>query len=253
MASESQGIQSLEIAFSIIDGFLTAGQPLGLSAAAELFDMPRSKLHKYLVSLVRLGVLRQGPDDTRYSLGPKLLECGFSILSEMDIVSLCEPELHHLRYTCDEAAALAVWMPNGPMIVRYLRSTHPVAMDMHVGFYAPLMASAAGKCFAAHLPEQAYKHLLRKEIAEGADYDKFLCEIENIRREGYATRATLHATIPGSRAVASPVFYGTGAIAGVMLLIGFETKGPVFPDKRYVDNLQEAAQRVSIRFGYNKS
>lgn len=251
MRSRSQGIQSLEIAFSIIDGFLSAGKPLGLSAAAEMLDMPRSKLHKYLVSLVRLGVLRQGPDDTRYALGPKLLECGFSILSEIDIVSVCEPELHQLRHECEEAAALAVWMQNGPMIVRYLRSTHPVAMDMHVGFYAPLMTSAAGKCFATHLPEQAYKHLLRKEIDEGADFDVFSDELAKIQKCGFSVRIGPQTTIPGSRAIGSPVFDGTGAIAGVILLIGFETKGPIFPEKQHITSLKEAAQRVSQRLGFH--
>ena len=251
MTSESQGIQSLEIAFSIIDGFLSAGKPLGLSAAAEKFNMPRSKLHKYLVSLVRLGVLRQGPDDTRYALGPKLLECGFGILSEIDIVSICEPELHSLRNECEEAAALAVWMPNGPMIVRYLRSKHPVAMDMHVGFYAPLMTSAAGKCFAAHLPLQAYKHLLLKEIDDGADYNLFASELEKIKGCGFSTRTELLTTIPGSRSIASPVFYGTGAIAGVILLIGFETKPLEFPEEKYVSDLQQAALRVSQRLGFH--
>jgi len=249
MAPESQGIQSLEIAFSIIDGFLEVGRPMGLSEAADRFAMPRSKLHKYLVSLVRLGVLRQGPDDTRYALGPKLLESGFSVLGGMDIVSVCEPELHHLRHACEEAAALAVWMPNGPMIVRYLRSTHPVAMDMQVGFYAPVMTSAAGKCFAAHLPEQAYRHLVREEIAKGSDPDAFAEEIEEIRTLGYATRDTLNMRIPGSRAIASPVLYGTGEIAGALLLIGFETDTPPFPERKHVTHLQESAQRVSQLLG----
>lgn len=252
MALESQGIQSLEIAFSIIDGFLSAGRPMGLSEAAERFGMPRSKLHKYLVSLVRLGVLRQGPDDTRYALGPKLLESGFSILGGMDIVSVCEPELHLLRNACEEAAALAVWMPGGPMIVRYLRSTQPIAMDMQVGFYAPVMTSAAGKCFAAHLPEQAYRHLVRDEVANGADPDAFAGEIEFIRKRGYSTRDTLNRQIPGTRALACPVFYGTGAIAGTLLLIGFETVNPPFPDRSHVARLQEAALRVSQNLGYSK-
>jgi DNA-binding IclR family transcriptional regulator len=252
MALESQGIQSLEIAFSIIDGFLEAGRPLGLSEAADRFDMPRSKLHKYLVSLVRLGVLRQGPDDTRYAIGPKLLESGFSILGSMDIVSVCEPELYSLRHSCDEAAALAVWMPKGPMIVRYLRSTHPVAMDMQVGFYAPVMTSAAGKCFAAHLPEQAYRHLVRNEIAKGADAGRFADEIKAAHKLGYSTRDTPNRLIPGSRAIASPVFFGTGIVAGTLLLIGFENGNLPFPDQRHVKRLQEAAQRVSQNLGYHR-
>ena len=89
--------------------------------------------------------------------------------------------------------------------------------------------------------------LLLKEIDDGADYNLFARELEKIKGSGFSTRTELLTTIPGSRSIASPVFYGTGAIAGVILLIGFETKPPEFPEKKYITDLQQAALRVSQR------
>lgn len=249
MARQSQGIQSVEIAFAIIEAFITAGRPLGLGEAAGLFGMPKSNLHKYLVSLVRVGVLRQGPDSSRYSLGPKLLESGLGILSGIDVYSLCEPELYDLRAKSDEAAALALWMPEGPMIVRFLRSARPVYLDMQVGFYAPVTESAAGKCFAAHLPEQAYAALAAREC-DPDGLSRFRLSLEEIRNKGFALREHPNERIPGSRSLACPVFDGRGVITACLLLIGFEDSAAPFPDPAAVSLLRESAERVSASLGH---
>lgn len=250
MPRQSQGIQSVEIAFGIIDGFILAGRPLGLGEAAGLLGMPKSKLHKYLVSFVRLGILRQGPESSRYSLGPKLLETGLGILRSLDMLSVCEPELYDLRNQSGQAAALALWLPEGPMIVRYLRSFRPVSIDMQVGFYAPVTASAAGMCFAAYLPEQAYRHLVRAETGQETLDQSFRAMLGKIREQGFACRETPNARIPGSKALACPVFGGAGEIAASLILIGFEDSNADFPDSRTVSLLKQASQRVSVTLGH---
>ena len=73
MEKKSKGIQSVEYAFEIIESFLEIGRPVTLGEAAAHTGIAKSKLHKYLTSFVRLGVIKQDFSG-RYSSGPKLLD-----------------------------------------------------------------------------------------------------------------------------------------------------------------------------------
>lgn len=252
MDKKSQGIQSVEFAFELLEAFLKIGRPVPLGEAAESLGIGKSKLHKYLTSFVRLGVIEQDASGC-YSSGPKLLELGLGILGHMDLVAFCESELHRLRVESGEAAALALWTAQGPLIVRFLENPRPVAVAMRVGFYAPITSSAAGKCFAAHLPETAYAHLVRKELGDDADArQSFEDKLRDVAEQGVAVRSEQNQAIPGAKALACPVFDGRNMIVAAVLLIGFENERGTRPDDA-VKLLTESAGRLSARLGHTVS
>lgn len=252
MDRKSQGIQSVEFSFELLEAFLKIGAPVPLGEAAERLGIGKSKLHKYLTSFVRLGVIEQDASGC-YSFGPKLLELGLGILGRMDMVTFCEPELHQLRLESGEAAALALWTVQGPLIVRFLESPRPVAVTMRVGFYAPVTSSAAGKCFAAHLPEAAYAHLAREELGNDVNaLQAFEDKLQEIARQGFAIRSEPNQAIPGAKALACPIFDGQNVIVASILLIGFENGRDSRPDDA-VKLLTESAERLSARLGHTAS
>ena len=70
------GVQSFEVGAGVFRA-VVRGQPLmtlkDIAAAAE---MPPSKAHRYLVSLIRTGLIEQDPMTSRYKLGPFALDIG---------------------------------------------------------------------------------------------------------------------------------------------------------------------------------
>lgn len=249
MEKQPQGIQSVELAFELLESFLAIGSPVTLGEAAARLGVGKSKLHKYLTSFGRLKVVSQD-ESGRYTFGPKLLELGLGILGRMDIVTFCDPELHRLRVQSDEAAALALWTSQGPLIVRFLHNPKPVAIAMRVGFYAPVAVSAAGRCFAAYLPEQAYAHLLDAELGTDAGArERFRQELHETVSRGYALRTEPNSSIPGSQALACPVFDGSGEIVASVLLIGFEGREGD-PSPQVIEALRHAAHNLSLRLGW---
>ncbi len=72
-----------------------------------------------------------------------------------------------LRDLTNETVALAVWNDGGPVIVRWERPRRPITVNVLTGTSLSLLSSAAGRVFAAWLPEQQTEALLRAEIESG--------------------------------------------------------------------------------------
>ncbi|CCN83496.1 putative Transcriptional regulator, IclR family [Vibrio nigripulchritudo SFn27] len=248
MEKKNQGIQSVEQAFDIIDFFADQKQAISLSDAAEQLEMSKSKLHKYLASLLRVGVVVQD-ESGNYLHGSKLLELGAKILGRTDIVQTCEPFLHALRQSSQQAAALAVWTTQGPMIVRFLDHPSPVSVNFKIGFYAPVTSSAVGRCFAANLPTSAYESLAKKELNDGSQqWHAFTESCEQIKADFVSVREEVNPVIPGAKAVAAPIFDAVGEMTASIILIGFDSAQPI--EQTHLDLISSAAQDISKQLGY---
>ena len=248
MEKKNQGIQSVEQAFDIIDFFSNKNHPISLGDAAVEMDISKSKLHKYLASFLRIGVIIQDANGN-YCHGSKLIELGAKILGHTDILHFCEPELQRLRLETQEATALAVWTTQGPMIVRFLESPYPVAISFRVGFHAPLTGSSVGMCFAAFSPEEAYQHLLKAEMKGQAQLsEEFKQDLISIKDEGYAIRNKVNPSIPGAKAISAPVFDATGNIVACILIIGFKQQDAI--QEKDIKAIRDTSKRLSRHLGY---
>ena len=252
LEKRSQGIQSVEFAFELLDTFLQERTPMALGDAAKQLGIGKSKLHKYFTSFVRLGIIEQDSEG-RYSFGSKLMELGLGVLGNTEIVSFCTPELHRLRLESGEATALAVWTAQGPTIVRFLESPQPITINMRVGYNAPLTTSAAGKCFAANLPEEAYSHLVDHEVGQDkAARELFESELLIIAAQGISLRRQAIHNMPGSKAMACPIIDGRGEIVASILLIGFEAMEDINLRDDAIELLKTSAQKLSAQLGHTK-
>ncbi|GIC76701.1 IclR family transcriptional regulator [Moritella sp. F3] len=249
MEKKNQGIQSVEQAFEIIDFFSNKNHPVSLGEAAIEMDISKSKLHKYLASFLRIGIVTQDING-HYCHGSKLIELGAKILGHTDILHFCEPELQQLRLETQEATALAVWTTQGPMIVRFLESPYPVAISFRVGFHAPLTQSSVGMCFAAFSPEEAYQHLLTAETqGETAQLGAFKQALTSAKDQGYAIRNTINPSIPGAKAISAPIFDATGNIIACILIIGFKQQEAI--QEKAIQAICASSKRLSQQLGHH--
>jgi DNA-binding IclR family transcriptional regulator len=77
-----------------------------LSAAAAL---PPAKAHRYLVSLIREGLIEQSAMDGRYDFGGAAREIGHAAINRLDIMRIGAPLLVELRNTLQQTVFLGVW------------------------------------------------------------------------------------------------------------------------------------------------
>jgi DNA-binding IclR family transcriptional regulator len=215
-----QGIQSVELAMTVLRALEDGLGPMSLTQIAAAAGMSPSKAHRYLVSLGRVGLVAQSRSSGAYDLGPAMRRLGIESLRRMDEVGLASEHLPGLRDRTRHAVNLAVWGDAGPVLVRWDYGSYALPITVRVGATMPMVASSVGRVFLAHLPMAQTEPVLRAELESGRRADLPIGEIARIRaevlRDGYAL--TTDGVIPGVTSVAAPVFTGTGPLPLVVAL-----------------------------------
>ncbi|NMM79050.1 IclR family transcriptional regulator [Acidovorax sp. SRB_14] len=229
MDKERAGIQSVEVGFSLLEGLTRARGPLMLKDVAASADMSAAKAHRYLVSFQRMGLVTQDSRTARYDLGPAALRLGLAALSRLDAVRLARERLPQLMDEIGHTLALAVWGNHGPTIVHWEESAQAVTANLRLGDVMPLLASATGRCFAAHLAPEVVAPLLQAELAQAeklhrSDLPATLAAaqalLQEVRERGAAR--VVDTLLPGIVAFCAPVFDADGHLA-----LGITTLGSV--------------------------
>ncbi|MGN9842607.1 IclR family transcriptional regulator [Nonomuraea sp. H19] len=206
-SASRQGIQSVEIAMTVLLALERSAGPASLTQIAALSGMQPSKAHRYLVSLSRVGLVSQSPSSGLYDLGPAMRRLGAEALRRMDEVGLASEHLPGLRDRTKHAVNLAVWGDHGPVIVRWDYGSYALPITVRVGATLPMLSSSVGRVYLTHLPRTLTDPVIRTQDAT-ADQRLTDEEIERItadvRRDGVAI--TSGGVIPGVTSVAAPVF-----------------------------------------------
>jgi predicted transcriptional regulator len=91
------GVQSLEIGMGILRAMVNGQRSMMLKDIAAAAEMPASKAHRYLVSLIRAGLVEQDPLTSRYDIGPFALNIGLVAIDRLDRVRLGLAAIAELR------------------------------------------------------------------------------------------------------------------------------------------------------------
>ena len=228
------GIQSLEVGFALLDVLTQTPGPLMLRDLAARAGMSAAKAHRYLVSFQRLGLVVQDSRTTRYDLGPAALKLGLAALSRLDAVRLARERIPPLMEQIGHTLALAVWGNRGPTIVHWEESPQAVTANLRLGDVMPLLASATGRCFAAHVAPEAIAPLVREELARAqklqrTDLPRTQAEVNTllaeVRTRGVAR--VVDTLLPGIVGFCAPVFDADGHMAlGIVTLGSIATFDP---------------------------
>lgn len=248
------GVQSLEIGMGLLRAMVDGQRAMMLKEIAAAANMPASKAHRYLVSLIRSGLVEQDPMTSRYDLGPFALTVGLVALDRLDRVRLGLNAIAEMRDEINQTTALAVWGDKGPVIVRWERPRRPITVNVITGTVLELLSSATGRIFAAWMPKKIVAPLIAAEI-KAADVPadlKTKAGIEilltKIREDGFATREDFYR-VPGIEAIAAPVFNFKNEITMAVLVVGVQGMFDVSPDGRVVKTVRRYAAALSLRLG----
>jgi DNA-binding IclR family transcriptional regulator len=234
---DRRGIGAVDIAVAVLRAFAAAPGPLSLTEVSAATGLSPSRLHRYLASLVDQGLLAQRERSAKYDLGPFAAALGLAALGRSDFVNAAAAALPALVDRVGSTALLAVWGAGGPTVVRWERGRDHVVTALGLGTVLPLLTSATGRVFLAHLPDALTRPLLprgtRREAAETA---------RAVRAAGYA--AVDGSLIPGLVAVAAPVLNWQGEAEAAITLISTDP-ALIAPDGTPLANLRESCAALS--------
>jgi DNA-binding IclR family transcriptional regulator len=255
---ERRGIQSIEVGGEILKVFASEPRPMALRDLVKAVNMPSGKIHPYLVSFGKVGLVAQDPVTGRYQLGPMAIQLGLTSLQTLNPVREATPFADALAEETTHSVALAVWGNMGPVIVRLIDSAYPVHTNIRTGTVMSLVDTATGRVFSAFLPRPFVEKLLldeRKRLGPDIAHplDAALVEqmIEDARTRKLS-RGINHPT-PGVAAFSAPVFDYSGNIALAITIMGPTGTIDADWDGPEAKAVRACAEAISRRLGYRQA
>jgi DNA-binding IclR family transcriptional regulator len=257
VASDRQGIQSVEVGFRLLRVLAATNRPMMLRDIAKGAGMPAAKAHRYMVSFLRIGIVEQDASSGRYDLGAYALELGLSGLGRLDPVRLSGPILEALCEEIHETVALAVWGTHGATIVRIVDAGGPITITLRPGTTLPLCNSATGRAFATFYRSPFLKKMLDDELSAMSESSKTAVttirrqlekSLTEIRSHGIA-RATGSLT-PGINGFSAPVYDHTGSMVAAITSLGSTGEFDVEWESPVAKAMLAASISLSHRLGY---
>jgi DNA-binding IclR family transcriptional regulator len=252
---ERRGIQSIEVGGEILGVFASHARPLALRDLVKAVNMPSGKIHPYLVSFGKIGLVSQDPVTGHYQLGPMAIQLGLTSLQTLNPVREATPFAETLAEETTHSVALSVWGNMGPVIVQLIDATYPVHTNIRTGTVMSLSSTATGRVFSAFLPRPFIETLLlddRKrlgpDIAHPLDAELVESMIEETRSRSMS-RGVNYPT-PGVVSFSAPVFDYSGNIALAITVMGPTGSVDDDWDGPVAKALRASCDAVSKRLGF---
>lgn len=207
---DRRGIQSVDFLGKVLRAMASAAGPLNLKTLSGDTGVPAAKLHRYLTSLIRIGLATQ-EQDGRYDLGPLAIRLGLAAMARHNIIDAAERTLNDVLDRHGLSGHLSVWSEHGPIIVRTHHGGVPLVTSLGLGRVLPVTRSATGLVFLAFLPDVATAGVARRELdgrPRGAELDRAVA-LTRARRIGFVDGTV----IPGLAALSVPIFDFDGSLA----------------------------------------
>jgi DNA-binding IclR family transcriptional regulator len=249
-AKMQQGVRSVETGIALLKALAARPPvPVSLSDLAADAGMAPAKAHRYLVSLIRAGMVEQHRASGRYRLGGAALNIGLAALGALDVMRLAVEAMERLCEAIDETVLLAVWGNKGPVVVRWEEASRPITTNVRAGSVMPLLNSATGRVFSAFLPEALTRAMIADEAARApALGERHAAVLAETRRHGLGR--VDGDLLPGVAGLAAPVFDHQGDLVAVIATLGARGEFDATWDGATARALKEAAEALSRRLGY---
>lgn len=250
---EPSGIGSVEIAMDVLGAFLDHGGELSLTELSTITGMAASKLHRYLVSFGRRGMVRRSEVTGLYDLGPAARTLGAVALARFDGFDTIDDAIKSLsrRLACTVFSYVA--SESGPVLVRSY-STKPSVLVVRVGSSLPLLHSGCGPVFLACQPRAWCEPVLANELKGGspAEWDAAWALRERVRTELDQTGAYWadRGVFANSAVCAAPVFDLEGHLVTVLGVAVLGHDEAMAPRSVVVPALTATTSELSAAFGY---
>lgn len=203
--------------FDVLELLAGASEGRTLTDISTRLGLPLSSTHNLLQRMVNTDVVSVA-DGLRYSIGPRAVRLGISVVDGLELRSIARRHLQELARESGEHVYLALRLGRRVVYVDRLAGTRPVTVDIRLGQRLFLHATAVGKLFSAHdrhLRELLLKNdrpkltpsTLTREDELNAELDRILADRFAISRE---------EAVEGIVGFAVPVFDATGKLAAAI-------------------------------------
>jgi DNA-binding IclR family transcriptional regulator len=252
-----RGVASVEVAGRILAVVEKAPGAIALGEIAHKAAMSSSRAHHYLVSLMKLDLVRRDASTGRYMLGDYALQLGLAALERVDAGRASMRVLDAFRDETGETAFFSLWGSHGPTIITWSEGRRPVTVQVRAGLVMSLLLSATGHVFLAWSPAELLHPILDRELAASPPGSRkaLARRIDALRETTLAQGlASIRGTLlPHIAALSAPVFAHDGKLAGAISTLGWTDVFDANPAGVLARTLKKHALYFSSELGFRRS
>ncbi len=194
----------------------------GVSEIARELGLPKSAVHRMLVTFQQQGFVQQHPSTSRYRLGPTLARLGLRASEMFSPRQVARPYLEALGQEVGETVFLGILSPAGVLVVDKVEHGQVLRISPPLGTVLPLDRTALGKVLLAHCDAAQQPALLEaarvapgERLAAGAPRD-IRRELRGIAQQGFAV--SLGEWMPDICCLAVPIHHGQEGVSTALAL-----------------------------------
>jgi IclR family transcriptional regulator, pca regulon regulatory protein len=240
-------VQSLERGLAVIRAFGPNGSHLTLSEVARITGLTRAAARRFLLTLVDLGYMHT--DGRLFSLGPRILELGYSYLATLGFAEVAAPHMEELVASVRESSSAAVLDDDEIVYVVRVPTQRIMTVNIAVGTRFPAYPTSMGRVLLASLSADQLNRYLERLTPRPltpktvVDPDELRAIVQQVGAQGYAiVDQELEA---GVRSVAAPIQDGKGAVvAAVNVSVHASRVTMESLRKTYLPQLLSTADRI---------
>lgn len=246
MENESGHVRALERGISVLFALESAGRPVALGELATAIGLSNATTLRMIATLEQYGLIEKSPAGFRLGVSVLPLTHGYLLGNELTLAAL--PVLQDLAMSTGEAVSLYVRFGferiiiqrvDGPNALRYL---YPAGqrLPLHVGVGKVLAAALSADELASFLDEVGETH-----FASGDPFsrDKFVAEMDVIRKQGFAT--SRNERVMGLASVAAPIVNSSGITIAAISVAGPSERMPAERFEILAVDIRRAAMAIA--------
>ncbi|GEN36352.1 MULTISPECIES: IclR family transcriptional regulator [Aneurinibacillus] len=247
-------IQSVERALRILDLFDEYETELKITDISARMNLHKSTVHSLLKTLQKFRYIEQNMENGKYRLGMKLFERGNFVIHNLDIRSVAKNHLTELSMKTGNTIHLVILDGKEGVYIDKVEGSSATVLYSRIGRRIPIHCSAVGKVLVAFKSQtelaailKGYEYRLNTANTIANEKD-FLTELKKVKDQGFALDNEENE--PGVACIAVPIRNHTGEVVAAMSMSQPATRLNSQSMEEAVAMLKEAAQEISVKFGY---
>jgi IclR family transcriptional regulator, KDG regulon repressor len=251
-SSGDGSVQAVALAFEMVEHLAAHREAVGVTALAKSLGMTKSRVHRYLRTLVQLGYVTQTGDE-KYGVGDRLGRMARRMSEKFDLGRIAEPALRELRDTLGHFSVVSGVEADGMRVLATASANSMMEIGVKRGALLGFHYSAQGKlalafgdaALAGRVLGAPLEQLSPKTLTDPRALKR---EIARIKKQGWAV-APDEATL-GVNALAAPIFDAGRTLVGTIAVLDSIQHLRAEPSEEQIRQVQRAAGDVSAILGY---
>jgi DNA-binding IclR family transcriptional regulator len=245
-------VQSVDRAVSMME-YLSRNGWSGVTEVANELGIHKSTAYRLLTTLSDRGLVEQDTATGKYRLGFGVVLLASTVTADLDVLRCARSVCERLSEQTQETVTLTVLEGDDAVIIHQTVSkTTALSVDW-TGMHTPLHATAAGKVFLVHMPDDQRRRILRRPLERFTektivDPEVLRDHIQAVREDGYGY--TVEELEVGLNAVGAPIRSSDGAVVASVSVSGSVFRLPVQSIPETAELVKEAATEISRCLGF---